>query len=107
MGAAPLRMAERAETWERHHAAIREAPEGIGGLGEELRTLGPLDHTNAPLCITTTTNTYVHDISMYSDLGVKDCSCCSTWPELVGIDSNSNGKSSGNSARCSEAMLLF
>ena len=104
MGASPLRMAEQAETRERHHALFQEAPEGIGGLGVELRTLGPLDHTNVPLCIIITTNTYVHDISMCFDVGVKDCSCCSTWPELVGIGGNSNGKSSSNGASLSEAI---
>ena len=41
MGATPLRRAERPETRERHYAALREAAEGIGGLGVELRTLGP------------------------------------------------------------------
>ena len=55
---------------------------GIGGLGVELRTLGPLDHTNVLLYMTIT-NTYqtidietypIHDISMCSDFGVKDCS---------------------------------
>ena len=41
-------MTERAETRERHRAALQEAPEGIGGPSVGLRTPGFLGHTNAP-----------------------------------------------------------
>ena len=44
-------MAEQAETRERHHALFQEAPEGIGGLGVELRAIGPQDRANVHLYI--------------------------------------------------------
>ena len=42
---------------------------------------------------------------MCSDFGIDNCTCCETWPEIVGMEDKNKSKSKTKRIRFSEASV--